>query len=264
MITDGNNGMVMPVGPMYGMYGGGNGSNGLGDGGWSSWILLFLIAMMFGNNGWGNNGGNGGGSGSNGSFPWLLAGNSRLDDNVQAGFNQAATASQLGDIQNAVTQGFHNAEVADCNRALTQLQTEYQNVIAQNTQMANLSASLQNCCCENRQSIADLKATILSEGCNNRSAFNAGIQSIKDQLCQDKIDAKNEKIADLERQLTMANLAASQIAQTAQLRAGQNEAVNALYDRLATCPVGTMPVYGSQPIFTCPNNNGCGCNGGNF
>lgn len=58
MISDGN-GMVMPVGPMYGV---GNGGNCGFGGDWSSWILLFLIAMMFGNNGWGNNGGNGAGN----------------------------------------------------------------------------------------------------------------------------------------------------------------------------------------------------------
>ena len=62
----------------------------------------------------------------------------------------------------------------------------------------------------------------------------------------------------------MANLAASQVAQTAQILQGQNNEVDALYDRLRSCPVPTQPVYGSQPIFTCSGNQGCGCNGGNF
>ena len=56
----------------------------------------------------------------------------------------------------------------------------------------------------------------------------------------------------------MADLRASQIAQTAQIRAGQVEEIDAMYQRLKDCPVGTVPVYGSQPIFSCPNN-GCGC-----
>ena len=46
---------------------------------------------------------------------------------------------------------------------------------------------------------------------------HAATQRILDMMCQDKIDAKNEKIADLERQLTAANLAASQAAQNAYL-----------------------------------------------
>lgn len=57
----------------------------------------------------------------------------------------------------------------------------------------------------------------------------------------------------------MADLKASQIAQTAELRAGQNAEVDALYNRLANCPVPSTPVYGRTPIFTCPNNGfGCG------
>ena len=141
MISDGNNGMVMPVGPMYGAgYGGGNGALG-GD--WSSWILLFLIAMMFGNNGWGNNGN----SGANGQFPWLLASGQRTDDNVQAGFNQAATAGQLSSIQNSINSGFANAEVANCNRALTDLQANYQAQLNNLNGLNNVSMGLQNCCC---------------------------------------------------------------------------------------------------------------------
>ena len=77
-------------------------------------------------------------------------------------------------------------------------------------------------------------------------------------MCQDKIDAKNEKIADLERQLSMANFAASQVAQTAQIRAGQVEEIDAMYNRLKNCPVPSTPVYGTQPIFT---NSGCPCGG---
>ena len=54
---------------------------------------------------------------------------------------------------------------------------------------------------------------------------------------------------------------AGQTAQTATLRLGQEAEVDALYNRLSSCPVPTTPVYGRTPIFTCPNNNGCGCNG---
>ena len=79
-----------------------------------------------------------------------------------------------------------------------------------------------------------------------------GIQSIKDQMCQDKIDAKNEKIADLERQLTMANLAASQTAQNAFIQAGFSNEVDQLYNRLSSCPVPSTPVYGRTPIFPVP------------
>jgi hypothetical protein len=79
-----------------------------------------------------------------------------------------------------------------------------------------------------------------------------------DKLCQLELDAKNDKISDLERQLTMANLQASQTAQNAFIQQGFADEVDQLYNRLNNCPVPTTPVYGRTPIFTC-NINGCGC-----
>ena len=84
---------------------------------------------------------------------------------------------------------------------------------------------------------------------------------LNNKLCQQEIDAKNETIANLRTQLNMATLNASQTAQTALIREGQNAAVNSLVNELRSCPIPSQPVYGSQPIFTCPNNNGCGCGG---
>lgn len=258
MITENGNNLVMPVSPMYG--GGGYGGNGGFGNDWGSWIILFLIFGMFGRGGWGGN--DGGSTSSNSSFPWLLNANDRTEDSVQAGFNQAATTGQLTAIQNSLA----SAEVANCQRTIESIKTDYQNQIASmnqrfadvtntNTQMNNLAAGLQNCCCENRSSIADLKSELLS-------VYAAGIQSIKDEICADRIAAKEDRIADLTRQLQTAQFQASQTAQTAAIRAGQVAEIDAMYNRLRDCPVPTMPVYGSQPIFTCPGNNynnGCGC-----
>ena len=136
-----------------------------------------------------------------------------------------------------------------------------------------MGSRFDDCCCENRLGIANLTSTILAENCADRAALSDGVrdiitnqtantQRILDQLCNDKIDAKNEKITDLQRELLMKDLQASQIQQTATLRLGQEAEVDALYNRLNNCPVPTTPVYGRTPIFTC-NNNGCGC-GNNF
>jgi hypothetical protein len=82
-------------------------------------------------------------------------------------------------------------------------------------------------------------------------------------MCNDKIDEKNERIADLERQLTLTSLRESQTAQNAFIANGFANEVDQLYNRLSNCPVPSTPVYGRTPIFTC-NNNGCGCGcGGN-
>lgn len=253
----GGYGYGYPVMPMYGG-GYGNGFGGFG-GDWSWIIILFLFAMM---GGWGN-----GGFGGGNQFPWMLANNT--DNLVTSGFNNSGVTSLLGDIQNTLCTGFANTQIADLNRSFA-AQTDLDN------HLDSLAMSLQNCCCENRANIADLKYTVATEACADRAAVSDGIrdvitsttantQRILDQLCQDKIDAKNEKIAELQQQLYMKDLAASQTAQTAAIRAGQVAEIDAMYQRLKDCPVPTMPVYGSQPIFTCPNNNtGCGCGFGGF
>ena len=130
-----------------------------------------------------------------------------------------------------------------------------------------LQSQLADCCCENRLATADLKYTIATEECATRSndtantqsvlnAINGGIQSIKDQLCADKIDAKNDEISQLRQELLYSRGQASQVAQNSAI-------INGVYNRLNECPVGTVPVYGEQPIFTC-GNSGCGCSGNSF
>ena len=278
--------------PVYG--GGGNGNNnGWGDGGWWIILLFILIAAMGGN--WGGNNGNGA---FGGGAPIIVNDGGSNGGAVQRGFDQAAVMSGINgvqsgvqnlstqlcncccDMQNTVNQGFFGVQNALCNGFNGVEQNANARQVANMQQLYGLSTQFADCCCENRLGIADLKYTIATENCADRAAISDGIrdvitnqtantQRILDQLCADKIDAKNEKIADLERQLTMANLQASQIAQTAQIRAGQVEEIDAMYNRLRDCPVPTMPVYGMTPIFTCPQSNGCGCGGvggfnGNF
>lgn len=292
MLSNNNDGFTMPVVPMYGNGGGGMGGFG-NDGAW--WLLILLFAL----GGWGNRGGNGfgGGGGGNDLYPWMNQANLTSDgfqnqlmnDNITSirdGIHNLSTqlCNCCADMSQTVNSGFANAETAANARQIANMQTAFAAQTAMNQGFNQLGSQFADCCCENRLATADLKYTIATENCADRAAVSDGIRDVitagtantqsmlnaikglSDQICQDKIDAKNEKIADLERQLTMANLAASQIAQTAQIRAGQIEEIDAMYNRLRDCPVPTMPVYGSQPIFTCPNNNnGCGCGcGGNF
>lgn len=291
--------------PVY-MGGGNSGMGGFGgQDGWWIVLLIILLAAGGWNNG-GNGGGFGGGNGYGTDFPWLMNGQQGINNNVSDGFRDAqlhdsvtsvrdgisALSTQLcnccGDMQMSLANGFAgvNATVNGAQNAIAQqlytnqiadLERSYAAQTASTQGMTALQSQLAQCCCDNRLATEGLKYTIATENCQDRyEAQNntrdiiqnqtAGFQRILDQLCSDKIDAKNEKIADLERQLTMANLQASQIAQTAQIQRGQVAEVDALYQRLKDCPVPTQPVYGSQPIFTCPNNNynnGCGCGCGN-
>ena len=154
---------------------------------------------------------------------------------------------------------------------MANMQQAFNNQLATLQGFNNLGSQFADCCCENRLGIANLNSTILAENCADRAVLaegvrdiitnqTAGVQRILDQLCNDKIDAKNEKISDLQRELLMKDLQASQIAQTAFISQGFANEVDQLYNRLSNCPVPSTPVYGRTPIFTC-NNNGCGCNG---
>ena len=234
----------------------GNGSNG-GFGNWgdgSFWIIvLFLFALM--GNGWGNGfgGGNGGGT------PYA----------VQQGFDQASIMGGLNAINSSICSGFAGVEASANARQIADMQTAFAGQTAMNQGFNALQSQFANCCCENRLATANLQADIAREACADRQAvsdalastlntMNAGIQSLKDQMCQDKIDAKNDEIAQLRQQVAMKDLAASQVAQNAFIQQGFSNEVDQLYNRLNNCPVPTTPVYGRTPIFTC-NNNGCGC-----
>lgn len=264
------NGNAMPYPyPVFGGMGmgGGSGMGGFGNDG--GWIVLLLIIILVAAGGWGNNG-NGGGA--FGGQPIVINDGGNYGA-VQRGFDQAAVMSGINALTSNVCNGFADVQQTLCNGFAGVEQGANARQIANMQQAFALQSQFADCCCENRLATADLKYTIATENCADRAAVSdgirdvianqtAGVQRILDQLCADKIDAKNEKIADLERQLTMANLAASQIAQTAQIQRGQVEEVDALYQRLRDCPVPCQPVYGSQPIFTCNNGGGCGNFGG--
>ena len=287
--TDRNNGFAYPV-----YMNGGMGNSGFGYDG--SWIWIILILALFGGN-WGGNGGFGGGF--NNDYAWLSNGQKEIMQNTNDGFNTLQLANQLtsvnSGIQNLSTQlcnccadvnsnlcngfagvnqtvsnGFANAEISANGRQMANMQQAFNNQIATLQGFNSVNSQLCDASAENRLGQANLTATILSENCADRQALSegvrniitnqtAGVQKILDTICQDKIDAKNEKIADLQRELQMADLKASQIAQNAFISQGFANEVDALYNRLSNCPVPSTPVYGRTPIFTCNGNNGCGC-----
>ena len=242
-----NNG-TYPYPVVYGNNGYGNGGFFGGDGIWA----IVLLALLFNNGGWGGFGGNG-----NNDFAWLSNGQKDIMTNTNNGFDTLHLSNQLEGNRDALN-GISN-QICNSTADITS---------AVNNGFYGLNTSLLNCCCENRLGTADLKSTVISENCADREALSNGIrdiianqtantQRVLDQLCQDKIDEKNEKIADLQRELSMADLKASQIAQNAFISQGFANEVDALYNRLSNCPVPSTPVYGRTPIFTC--NNGCGC-----
>ena len=241
-------------------------------------------------------------------FPWLMNGQQGINNNVSSGFRDAQLhdsitsvrdgisnlSTQLcgccGDIQMGMANGFagttsavtgaQNAISQQLNQnQLSSLERSFAAQTANTAALSALQAQQAQCCCDNRAGLADLKYTVATENCADRAALSEGLrdiitaqtastQRILDQLCQDKIDAKNDTIAQLRSELLYARGQASQDVQTARILAGQASEIDGVYDRLKNCPVGTVPVFGNQPIFTCATNVGmnncgcgCGCNG---
>ena len=260
-------GMVMPVAPMYGGgYGNGFG-NGFGGDGW--WIILLFI--LLGNNGWGNGFG-GSFGGVDGLYPWMNQSNQ-----ISGGFRDQMLNTTVTGIQNAVTTGFSDVQNSLCSgfagvnagiaNGFAQAEiAENARQMANMNQMFSVQSALQNCCCENRANIADLKYTVATENCADRtqSLMNTrdiidsqtrGTQAILDKLCALELDGVKGQLAQAQRdniglqnQLNMATLRESQTAQNAFITQGFANEVDALYNRLSNCPVPTVPVYGRQQI----------------
>lgn len=227
---------------------GNNNGNDFGNNG-AWWLLILLI---FANNGWGN-----GFGGGNGGYmpPYATA------SDVQGGFDQAALVAGINGITTALSNGFANAEISRANTLA--------NITGQ---MNTIAMNQQNCCCENRLAVANLGSAIAQEACADRAAVgdalrdviaanNASTQRILDQMCADKIDAKNEQIANLQQQLTMAQLAASQNAQTAAILANNEAQTAAIEQYLNPSPI---PAYVVQNPNCCGNYGATGCGCGSF
>lgn len=224
-------GFTMPVVPAYGggMGGSGGGFFG-GDGIWA--ILLFALIFGIGGNGFGGGFGGFGNAALGYDFPWLLNGQQNIMENTNSGFRDQMLNDNITSIRDGVfglsTQmcnGFAGVEQGASARQIANMQQAFNSQVATMQGFNGVQGQLADCCCENRLGIADLKYTVATENCADRAALSDGVrdiiasntastQRILDQMCQDKIDAKNEKIADLERQLTMANLASSPIGST--------------------------------------------------
>ena len=256
---------TMNVAPTGG--GWGNGSFLGGDGAW--WLIILLL---FCNNGWGNGFGFGGG----GMMPWMMSNTTNND--VQRGFDQSAVMGALNGINGSINNGFANAEISRCNAQANVLQTLNANQAATMQGMNTLAASLQNCCCENRAGLADVKYAIATENCADRTALNqgltnlmmnnntntqnlmntmnTGIQTVMDKICQLELDGKNQQIQELQAALNEANRRASQNDQTAQILASQAAQTAALEQYLAPTP---RPAYIVQNPNCCGTTYACGC-----
>ena len=183
-MEDGTN-MFMPVAPAN--YGG-----GMGDGNYW-WIILLFLFMGFGNGF--------GGFGGNNAYPWM-----NTNNDVQRGFDQSTVMGGINGIQSTLTNG----QMADMNRSF-----DVQTSILQG--FNGIQGQLAQCCCDNKTATLQTQAVVQNEGNLTRLAIQSQTQAILDKLCQNEIDNLKGQVVSLQNQLNMANLNASQVAQTQQI-----------------------------------------------
>lgn len=271
MMDSGGIPMTMPVQPANT----GNNGGGFGWGGDGAWFLIILFLFAF--CGWGNGGfgGFGGGFGGNGAA--LQGALTRADindgfaiNNLQSGINaiQQGICDASYALNNAIQSGFANTNMG-----------MMQGFNGVQSQICSLGAQLAQCCCDIRASIQDVRYEMAQNTCNITNQMNnntrdilesqnSNTRAILDYLCQEKIDAKNEKIAEQAAQIQALQLQASQAAQNAFITANQEAQTAELIRRLGKdYPVNAVVVQPSTPVTFpvngCGNWNGCGngCNG---
>lgn len=271
-LTNDGNGFTMPVVPMN------NGGNG-GFGSWGSdgffWlIILFLFAFM--GNGWGN------GFGANGGCTTYVA------NDLQRGFDQASLTSGINGISTGLCNGFAGVQQSLCNgfagvnatvangfaqseisanaRQMADMNQQFASQTAITSGLTGLQSQLAQCCCDNRLATSQLANAVAVEACADRSAISdalrdviasntANTQAILDKLCSQELEALKTQNQNLQTQLNLANLAASQGQQTATLLA-DNAAQTA-----QLMPKAAIPAYIVQNPSGCgcATYNGCGC-----
>mgnify|MGYP000962975601 CR=1 FL=1 len=249
--------LTMPVAPAN--TGNGNGFGWGGDGAW--WIVLFLIFAAFG--GWGN--GFGFGGGGNGVMDGYVltsdfANVERKIDSVNQGLCDGfyQQAQLINGTNMAMANGFGQAELSRSNQQAALMQ-----------QLTAMQMQAAECCCNTQRSIEGVRYDMAAQACDTRNtvqnatrdiidAMNNGFRGVDQRLTAQEIAAKDAKIAEQNQRLFAADLAASQSAQTLDMR----NYVSAQFAYYNPRPVPSFSVPAPYQYTGCGNQyncNGCGC-----
>lgn len=255
--SDGAPMLTMPVAPTNA---GGNGGFGWGDNGalWLIVLFLFIFAGGWGN-GFGNNAGNSGGVVDGYVLTSDFANVERKIDSVNQGLCDGfyQQAQLVNGTNMAMTNGFAQAELSRSNQQAALMQ-----------QLTAMQMQNQECCCENRAAIAQVRYDMATQACDTRNtvqnatrdiidAMNSGFRGIDQRLTAQEIAAKDAKIAEQNQRLFAADLAASQSAQTLDMR----NYVSAQFAYYNPRPVPSFSVPAPYQYTGCGNQYNCNCCG---
>lgn len=231
--------------------------NGMFGGDWA-WILIFALLFGWGRGGFGGGFGGFGGFGEGGFINGYDIGKLATTNDVAVGFNNSAVLNNLNDLklgqaglQQTLCQGFNGVNTSIL------------------TSTNAVQSQLAGCCCDLARSIDGVNYNMAKNTCDITNAIhnssrdiidnqNANYRAIHDELVANKIEAKNERIAELQQQVNALNLAQSQANQNAYLTATMDANQAELIRRLGRdCP---SPAYIVPNPFCCNTQyNSCGC-----
>ena len=254
-LSDGGVQATMPVAPT-GMMNSGFGGFG-GDGAW--WIIILFLFVFCGwnGNGWGNNTGNSGGVVDGYVLTSDFANVERKIDSVNQGLCDGfyQQAQLVNGTNMAMANGFAQAELSRSNQQAALMQ-----------QLNAMQMQAAECCCNTQRSIDGVRYDMATQGCDTRNqlqtntrdiidAMNCGFRSIDQRLTAQELAAKDAKIAEQNQRLFAADLAASQSAQTLDMR----NYVSAQFAYYNPRPVPSFSVPAPYQYTGCGCNQGCGC-----
>ena len=205
-LSDGGVQATMPVAPT-GMMNSGFGGFG-GDGAWWIIILFLFVFCGWGGNGWGNNAGNSGGVVDGYVLTSDFANVERKIDSVNQGLCDGfyQQAQLVNGTNMAMANGFAQAELSRSNQQAALMQ-----------QLTAMQMQNQECCCENRAAIAQVRYDMATQACDTRNTVqNATRDIVENQNANSRaiLDfLANSKMRDLESANQELRLAASQAAQ---------------------------------------------------
>ena len=173
-------------------------NNGFGDNSFF-WVFALLLLGGGGFGGWGNNNGV-----------------NALNADMQRGFDTQNLSQQTRDLLGAVTNGTAQtiaASTANATNAINAIKDGNASLIREfgnvETALTALSGNMQSCCCDVKQLVqATSAATNAQIAQSNYDAamrdaatnanFTAQIQSVKDEIAQNKIEALQAQVSQLQ------------------------------------------------------------------
>lgn len=254
--SDGAPMLTMPVAPTNA---GGNGGFGWGDNG-ALWLIVLFLFIFAG--GWGNGfGSNGNGGVVDGyvltsDFANVERKIDGVNDGLCNGFYQQAQL--INNTNMAMANGFGQAELSRATQQAALMQ-----------QLTAMQMQAAECCCNTQRSIEGVRYDMAAQACDTRNtvqnatrdiidAMNNGFRGVDQRLTAQEIAAKDAKIAEQNQRLFAADLAASQSAQTLDMR----NYVSAQFAYYNPRPVPSFSVPAPYRYTGCGNQyncNGCGC-----